>query len=105
MHDKYAKDGLVILGTVLDDPKDKKVRQDTLGYLAKMKVPFATPAVTDYDTAMKKIGLQTYPMVYVFNRDNLYVKKLPVYNADGEEAEPATDYDALEKTIATLLKK
>jgi len=105
MHDKYGKDGLVILGVLLDDPKDKTLRADGLKYLAKVKPPFenlyldAPPEVWQ-----KKLRIDGYPGVYVFDRDNRHVKKLPVLDEKGEEKEPV-DYDVVEKAVADLMKK
>jgi hypothetical protein len=105
MQDKYKKEGVVVLGVLLDDPKDAKLRADGLKYLGKVKPTFeniyldAPPEVWT-----KKLRLEGYPGIFVFNRENQYVKKLPVLDDKGDEKE-AVDYEVVEKTVTGLLKK
>lgn len=105
MQDKYGKQGLVVLGVLLDDPRDDTIRAAGLKYLDRVKPSFenvyldARPEVWQ-----KKLRFENYPGVFVFNRDNQYVKKLPLLNEKGEEVEEV-DYDVVEKTVTDLLKK
>jgi hypothetical protein len=104
MHDKYGKDGLVVYSVVLDDPKDAANRKVGQNYLAKVKVPF--PVVyLDLPPAewSKRLRLDSYPGVFVFNADNKYVQKQPVVNAKGETED--VDYDRIEAAVRSLLKK
>lgn len=106
MQKAHEKDGLVILGVTLDNPKtsEKDFRDRTIAYLAKQKVPFrnvwlnATP--TEWQT---KFRLPVYPGMFVFNRENKFVLKWPVLNDKGEEEEP--DYDKVMKVVRELLRK
>ena len=104
MHDKYGKDGLVVYSVVLDDPKDAELRATGDRYLAKVKVPFP---ILYLDMAQaesfKKLRLDNFPGVFVFNRANKYVKKLPETNDKGEQDD--VDYDAIEKSVQSLLKE
>jgi hypothetical protein len=105
MQDKYAKDGLVVVGVLLDDPQDQGTRAAGLKYLDKVKPPFENAYLdAKPEVWQKKLRLDTFPGVFIFNRDNQYVKKLPVVNEKGEEVEEV-DYDVVEKTVADLLKK
>lgn len=107
MHSKYAKDGLEILGVTVDDPADAKTRDKVVAFLRdKVKAPFAnvnldTAKTPDWD---KKVRTNGVPCVFVFNRDNQYVKQLPLLDAKGDEKEEM-DYDAVEKAVAELMKK
>ena len=105
MQDKYGKDGLVVLGVLLDDPKDKTLRADGMKYLAKAKPTFENVYLdVPVEVWQKKLRLDGYPGVYVFNRDNYHVKKLPLLDDKGEEKE-AVDYDVVEKAVTDLMKK
>jgi hypothetical protein len=105
MHDKYSKDGLVVTGVLLDDPKDARMRADGLKYLGKQKPSFENLYLDEKEELWKaKLRIDGFPGVYVFNRDNRYVKKLPVLDDKGETKEEV-DYDVVEKVVADLLKK
>ena len=104
MHDKYGKDGLVVYSVLIDDPKDAVIRATGDNYLAKVKVPF--PLVyLDMPRAEleKKLRINGSPGIFIFNRANKYVKKLPETNDKGEEEE--IEHDVIEKTIQSLLKE
>ncbi len=106
LHEKYAKDGLVILGVLLDDRKDTALLSSGQKYLDRVKPPFEM-VFMDFPTVefwQKKLGFYGYPGVYVFNRENQYVKKLPVVDDKGKELEEV-DYDVIEQTVAELMKK
>ena len=104
MQHKYGKDGLVVYSVLLDDPKDAGLRAAGDSYLAKVKVPF--PIVyLDMPPAdwSKKLRLDSYPGVFIFNRANKYVEKLPKINAKGEQED--FEYTDIEKTVQSLLKE
>ena len=104
MHDKYGERGLVVYSVLLDDPKDAGLRASGDSYLNKVKVPF--PIVyLDMPSAewSKKLRLDSYPGVFVFNRANKYVEKLPKINAKGEQED--YEYGDIDKTVQTLLKE
>jgi hypothetical protein len=105
MLDKHGKEGLVVLGVTLDDPKDAKTRQLTIDYLQKKKITFQNynldgdpekrPATLDFGGAV--------PGAFVFDRTNRYVRKLPRVDAKGEPIEDF-DYDKIDKAILEALK-
>ena len=102
MHEKHAKDGLVILSVTMDDSEDEKerakFREDTNKYLADKKPPFPTYDL-DFDRKKPPATLtgdefSGNPRVFVFNRDNQYALK-----------ELAPDYDELDKLVEKLVKQ
>lgn len=107
MHSKYAKDGFEVVAVNIDDPSDTKTRDRVGQFLTeKVKAPFTTvnldPKSADLEKKLK--ANSTVPVAYVFNRDNLYVKKLPVYDAKGDEVEEV-DYAVIEAIVAKLLNR
>jgi prolyl-tRNA synthetase len=106
MHSKYGKDGLDVVAVTLDDPRDTRTRDKVIAFLRdKVKATFTNvnldPKSADWE---KKLRTNGVPCIFVFNRDNQYVKKLPVLDDKGEEKEEV-DYDVIEKTVANLMKK
>jgi hypothetical protein len=108
MLDKYGKDGLVVIGVTLDGPKETKARESAAAYLDKQKVPFRNVAL---DVPPEKLPANLafivksgVPGAFVFNRDNRYVKKLPLLDAKDEPIEEM-DYDVVEKVVAEQIKK
>jgi hypothetical protein len=108
MLDKYGKDGLAVIGVTLDAPKETKARENAAKFLEKLKVPFRNFALdVPEDKRPAPLGFISkagVPGVFVFNRDNRYVKKLPVLDAKDEPIEPV-DPAVIEKIIAEQIKK
>lgn len=105
MRDKFGKDGLEVLGVLLDDPKDKVLRADGEKYLAKAKPNFANVYLdAPPEVWQKKLRFDSYPGVYVFNRNNEYVKKLPLLDEKGDVKEEV-DYDVVENVVVGLMPK
>ena len=52
---------------------------------------------------MKKLRINAYPGVFIFNRANKYVEKLPKKKANGDEID--VEYEDIEKTVLSLLKE
>jgi hypothetical protein len=107
MLDKYGKDGLAVIGVTLDDPKDAKARANAAAFLEKRKVPFRNFAL-DVPQDKRPVPLDFInqagvPGVFIFNRDNRYVKKLPVLDAKGEPVEQVTD-QVIDKTVVEQIK-
>jgi hypothetical protein len=112
MHDKYGKDGLVVLTVTLDEdveatPEERARNRAKIGkYLTKKKLPFATYDL-DFDPKKPPQALSFrdgVPRLFVFNRDNQYTLRLPVVNEKREvlkEVEP----EPIEKAIAEAVKK
>ncbi len=105
---KYEKDGLAVIGVTLDDPKDAKARAHAAAFLDKLKVPFRNVALDvpqdKLPEPLSMISKAGVPGVFVFNRDNRYVKKLPVLDAKDEPVEPV-DEAVIEKIVAEQIKK
>lgn len=108
MQEAHGKDGLVVLGVTLDDPKDKKMHDQTVKFLTtKLKPPFRNVALNAAKKEwMAKFRVPTgeFPAVFVFNREGKYALKLPTYDANGEEKEPV-DYDKVLKAVRELTRK
>jgi hypothetical protein len=108
MLNKYGKDGLAVIGVTLDDPKDAQARARAAKFLEKQKVPFRNVAL-DAPPEKRPAPLQFItksgvPGVFVFNRDNRHVKKLPVLDAKDEPVEEVKE-DVIEKVVAEQIKK
>jgi hypothetical protein len=108
MLDKYGKDGLVVIGVTLDDPKDAKTRAHAAAFLEKQKVPFRNLALDVPEDKrpgpLQFISKSGVPGVFVFNRDNRHVKKLPVLDAKDEPIEQV-DPGVIEKVVAEQIKQ
>jgi thiol-disulfide isomerase/thioredoxin len=105
LQEKYGKDGLVVLSVTLDDPRSVETRSEALGCIERHKPPFRSFAL---DLAPEKhpatLQFNGVPGVFVFNRDNRYVLKLPVLDAKGNTTLDF-DYAAIEKVVAEQIKK
>src|SRR2546423_118206 len=79
MHDKYAKDGLVILAVNLDDPKDEETRAKVGEVLAREKVPFAALAAAtkdDIEPIVENWKFTAIPQNVVYGKDGKLAKQL-----------------------------
>jgi len=110
MHDKYGKDGLVILTVTMDGDPDEKQRAEyrdkTGAFLAAKKFPFPTYDL-DFDRARPPKPLSWYdgtPRVFVFNRDNQYSLRLPTVDENRDVVKPASPED-IERAIEEAVKK
>lgn len=106
MHRKYARDGFEVVGVTLDDPRDKMAIEGAKRFLeTKLKPPFRNvnldPKTSDWEKRLKTNGV---PCIFVFNRDNHHVKRMPLLDDKGEEKEEV-DYDVMEKVVDNLMKK
>jgi hypothetical protein len=100
MHNKHAKDGLaaVSVGLLVDPPPpSSKLRGKMEKFLREQKATFTNVVLLeDTDGWTKKLDIQALPCVYVFDRDNHWVKKL---------VEDQVDYGVVEKEVVRLLGK
>src|SRR5262249_50298807 len=112
MHDKYGKDGLVILTVTMDEDADASAEERAANrakvskYLAQKKLPFPTYDL-NFDPKKPPSTLtfsDGVPRVFVFNRDNQYSLRLPVLN-DKREVVKEVEPDAIEKAIVEAVKK
>lgn len=110
MHEKYAKDGLVVLSVTIDEDKDAKERasyvEKTNKYLSKVRPPFRTYDL-DFDRERPPATLtfsDGNPRVFVFDRRNKFVLRLPEVDPMRAETKPV-DYDAVEKAVGEAVKQ
>jgi hypothetical protein len=112
MHEKYGKDGLVVLTVTMDeateDTQEERAqhRKSVETFLTKAKLPFRTYNL-DFDPKKPPPTLaftSGVPRVFVFNRDNQYLLRLPVVDKDREVVTDVTEA-AIEKAIAEAVKK
>jgi hypothetical protein len=98
MHRKYGKEGLVVVSASFDDPADKEARADIEAFLKKKQAAF-TNLILENDAAemYKTLDIPGPPCLYLFNRDNRFVKKM--VGAD------QIDFTVVDGEIARLLKK
>ena len=103
MHKKYGGKDFVAISVNLDDPHDAKAREKVQKFLDKQKATF-TNVMLDAkpEVWQEKLKIDGPPCVYVFDRDNHFVKKLPVISAKDDEAEPA-EYSVVAPLVAKLL--
>lgn len=106
MHDKYTKEGFEVIAVATDKTSEVKALARAREFLqSKLKVPFLAVHVDsttfDYD---KKISTEGVPAVFIFDRDNRWVQRLPSFDDKGN-VKDEVDYDLIEQTVATLLKK
>ena len=94
MHNKYAKDGLAAVSVSLDDPKDKKARQNVLDFLRKQKATL-TNLILDEKSEVwqEKLKFDGPPCVFVFDREGKWKKF------------ESPDYAEVEKYALERLKK
>ena len=95
MHKKYAKDGFAAVSVSLDDPGDKKARQNVIEFLRKQKATF-TNLILDEKSEIwqEKLKFDGPPCVFVFNREGKWKK-----------FEAPVEYADIEKYVAELMKK
>jgi hypothetical protein len=99
MHKKYAKDGLVAISVTLDDPDSKEDRANALDFLQKADATQQNFLLNEApEVWQEKLKITGPPCVYVFNRDNQWVKKLEGFKDSG-------DHEAIEKLVVELLKQ
>jgi hypothetical protein len=97
MHKKYAGDGFVAMSVSLDNAKDKEIRVEVDAFLTKNQADFTNVILeAPMEEWQEKLKIDSYPCVFIFNRDNRIVRKLV-----GEQV----DYKAIEAEVVKLLKK
>jgi hypothetical protein len=103
MQRKYAGKDFAAISVNLDDPHDAKAREKVQRFLEKQKATF-TNVMLDAkpEVWQEKLKVDGPPVIYVFDRDNHFVKKLPVISDKESETEPA-EYSIVEKVVAKLL--
>jgi hypothetical protein len=103
MHKKYGGKDFVAISVNLDDPHDAKMRAKVQAFLEKQNATL-TNVMLDAkpEVWQEKLKIDGPPCIYVFDRDNHFVKKLPVISEKESEAEPA-EYSVVEKVVTKLL--
>lgn len=98
MHTRYAKDGLVAISVALTT--DDTVGTDEYNRIAKF-LNKSNATIRNFvldepgELWQKKLGINGPPCIYLFDKDNRFVKKM---------VEDDVDFAVLEKTIRELLK-
>jgi len=99
MQSQYAKDGLLVISVNLDDPADAELRERVVKFLQSRNANTVNVQLTDPpDLWEKKLGIEGFPAVFVFNRQGKYAR-FP----SNEKAE--SDHTDIEKLVVELLKK
>jgi hypothetical protein len=97
MHRKYEKEGLVVLAASFDNPGDKEARDEIEAFLKKKGATFLNFVLeNDADELYKTLDIPGPPCLYLFNRENRFVKKM--VGAD------QIDFQVVEAEIARMLK-
>jgi len=97
LQNKYRDKGLVAITVNVDTASDDKLMGKVRKYLQDQNATTLNFNISRDEA--KQAGVQQYPSVFIFDRDNHWVKRL-VSMEDGD-----VDYDKLEKDIAALLDK
>jgi hypothetical protein len=108
VHKKWNKDGLEVITVMVDDPDDKPVRKSNVDTVTRRGATVFRNVYMEKGFAWdKKLNVLGVPAIYVFNRDNRYVKKLPILDEKGDEKEflDEAGYDAVEKVVEGLMKR
>jgi thiol-disulfide isomerase/thioredoxin len=106
MHQKYAKDGLVAVSVSLDPVKDAKRRKDVEAFLQEKKATLTNLQLdAPPEEWQKRLKFDGPPCVFLFNRANQIVKKVPVVDPETLATREKVDYAVLEKLAIDLLKK
>ncbi len=97
LHKKYAKDGLVAVTVQVDEnPKD---REKGAQWLRDNKVPAINITLDEtFELANKKMRLDSFPTLFVFNREGKYIH-FP------KENESEIDEKEVDKLVQEFLKK
>jgi thiol-disulfide isomerase/thioredoxin len=105
LHQKYAKKGFAAVSVSVDKPDDAKARASAEEFLRKQNATFANWLLTSKpEEWQKKLKIDSIPAVFVFDRQNRLVKKLPVRGDKGEVKEEVR-YADIEKLVVDLLKR
>jgi hypothetical protein len=106
MQQKYGEKDLAVLAVSLDDPKDTETRKKVENLLAKLKPPYRTLNLAGYNFEKPPPTLDFgggVPGVFVFNRDNRYALKLPLFK-NNKEVEKYS-LEAVDKAVEEAIKK
>ena len=95
MHKKYGNKDFVALSVSLDDPSDKEIRGEVDAFLTKKQATM-TNLISEgkQEEWYQNLHIEAVPCVYLFNRENHFVKKLV-----GEKV----DYKAIDAEVSKLL--
>jgi hypothetical protein len=100
MHEKYAKDGLLILPVELDSLEEKDLKEQVGRILRSKKVPVPGLILdAEQEFWQKKLGFDSYPCVFVFDRQGKWTR---FRSQDDKKGTMYRDIDAL---VETLLAK
>jgi hypothetical protein len=108
MQKKYGDKELAVLAVTIDDPRNGETRTKNEKLLTGLKTPFRTLDLDGYD--VDKMPTLNFgggvPGVFVFNRENRYVLKLPVLDKQNEIVKGKEfSLDAIDKAVAEAIKR
>jgi hypothetical protein len=99
MHDKHAKDGLVVIAVSVDPPKEKDLVAQANKFLNELKPPFLRLHLDEPDDLFeKKLGFTIPPCYFVFDRRGKWVR----YRGVDYDDEMVMHRD-IEQTVVRLL--
>jgi thiol-disulfide isomerase/thioredoxin len=105
LENKYSKEGLVAVSVDLESPKNGKARERAEKFLGRMGGEFPHFMLdAGQDEWTERLKIDGPPCIFIFNRENRFVKKLPVVDAKGEIVEKV-DFEVIEKLVSDLLKR
>src|SRR4051812_48222228 len=100
MHNKYARDGLVVVSVCLlvDSPPTPQYRAKVETFLKEQKSTLNNFILLEGEGGwQKRLNIDGPPLVFVFDKDNHFTRKLK-----GEEQ---VKYDLIEREVVNLLGK
>jgi hypothetical protein len=97
MHRKYAKDGLVTISVSLDNASNKEDVARALKFLQSKGATFPN-LVLDEEPGFwqERLKINGPPLLYFFDRDNRWVKKL----GEDDPRDPAAEDRLVEQLLA-----
>ena len=98
MHEKYAKDGLVVISVALDDIHEEPESKDrALKFLKDKRAAFTNLLLDEpIEFWQKKFDFVGPPLLYLFNRQGRWVR----FRADDGDI----DHEKIEKLVVELLR-
>ncbi|HZZ82302.1 MAG TPA: hypothetical protein VFE62_27640 [Gemmataceae bacterium] len=101
MHNKHAKDGLVVITVSVDPPNEKDLVAKANGFLNELKPPFLCLHLNESDELWsKKLDFTIPPCYFIFDRHGKWVR----YRGADYDDEKLMHRD-IEQTVLRLLSE
>src|SRR2546425_7598647 len=97
MHEKHAKDGLAVVTVNIDEPDNKKTREEVVSFLKETKATFSNlvmDAKQKPEALLDKVQVTSFPTTFVYDRTGKLQKKFE-----------GSAHKEIEKLVVELLKK